>query len=150
MFRGHCHHTIDQKGRISFPARFREQLEARGTSRLVMTPSLFDACLDVYPIAEWEQEVEEELVRNRGLDPDTLRYRRMYVSRAVDVDLDKTGRVLVPQELRSAVGLEREVLWVGSLTKIELWSKAGWERYLSQSPEEYEEFKRNVQERYKQ
>ena len=54
------------------------------------------------------------------------------------------------QELRAAAGLEREVLWVGSLTKIELWSKAGWEQYLSQTPEQYEEFKRNVQERYKQ
>lgn len=149
MFRGHCHHTIDQKGRISFPARFREILEAGGNPRMVMTPALFDSCLDVYPVAAWEQ-VEQELVSNKSLNPDEVRYRRLYVSRAVDVELDKTGRVLVPQELRQAAGLEHEVLWVGSLTKVELWSKASWERYLTQTPEEYEAFKRSVQERYKQ
>lgn len=149
MFRGHCHHTIDQKGRISFPARFREILEAGGNPRMVMTPALFDSCLDVYPVAAWEQ-VEQELVSNKSLNPDEVRYRRLYVSRAVDVELDKTGRVLVPQELRQAVHLEHEVLWVGSLTKVELWSKASWERYLTQTPEEYEAFKRSVQERYKQ
>lgn len=149
MFRGHCHHTIDQKGRISFPARFREILEAGGNTRMVMTPALFDACLDVYPVAAWE-EVERDLVQNKSLDPDEVRYRRLYVSRAVDVELDKTGRVLVPQELRQAARLEHEVLWVGSLTKVELWSQANWERYLSQTPEEYEAFKRSVQERYKQ
>ncbi len=149
MFRGHCHHTIDQKGRISFPARFREILEASGNPRMVMTPALFDACLDVYPVAAWEQ-VEQELVSKKTLDPDEVRYQRLYVSRAVDVELDKTGRVLVPQELRQAARLEHEVLWVGSLTKVELWSKASWERYLTQTPEEYEAFKRSVQERYKQ
>ena len=149
MVRGHCHHTIDQKGRISFPARFREILEASGNPRMVMTPALFDACLDVYPVAAWEQ-VEQELVSKKTLDPDEVRYQRLYVSRAVDVELDKTGRVLVPQELRQAARLEHEVLWVGSLTKVELWSKASWERYLTQTPEEYEAFKRSVQERYKQ
>jgi MraZ protein len=149
MFRGHCHHTIDQKGRISFPARFREILEASGNPRMVMTPALFDGCLDVYPVAAWE-EVERELVSKKSLDPDEVRYQRLYVSRAVDVELDKTGRVLVPQELRQAVRLEHEVLWVGSLTKVELWSKAGWERYVAQSPEEYEAFRRSVQERYRQ
>lgn len=149
MFRGHCHHTIDQKGRISFPARFREILEAGGNPRMVMTPALFDSCLDVYPVPAWEQ-VEQELVSNKSLNPDEVRYRRLYVSRAVDVELDKTGRVLVPQELRQAAHLEHEVLWVGSLTKVELWSKASWERYLTQTPEEYEAFKRSVQERYKQ
>lgn len=116
---------------------------------MVMTPALFDSCLDVYPVAAWEQ-VEQELVSNKSLNPDEVRYRRLYVSRAVDVELDKTGRVLVPQELRQAAGLEHEVLWVGSLTKVELWSKASWERYLTQTPEEYEAFKRSVQERYKQ
>lgn len=149
MFRGHCHHTIDQKGRISFPARFREILEVSGNSRMVITPALFDACLDVYPIAAWEQ-VEQELVQHKSLNPDEVRYRRLYVSRAVDVELDKTGRVLVPQELRHAAGLEHEVLWVGSLTKVELWSRESWDRYLNQTPEEYEAFKRSVQERYKQ
>jgi MraZ protein len=149
MFRGHCHHTIDQKGRISFPARFREILEASGNPRMVMTPALFDGCLDVYPVSAWEQ-VELELVSKKTLDPDEVRYQRLYVSRAVDVELDKTGRVLVPQELRHAARLEHEVLWVGSLTKVELWSKASWERYLTQSPEEYEAFKRSVQERYRQ
>jgi MraZ protein len=149
MFRGHCHHTIDQKGRISFPARFREILEVSGNSRMVITPALFDACLDVYPLAAWEQ-VEQELVQHKSLNPDEVRYRRLYVSRAVDVELDKTGRVLVPQELRQAAGLEHEVLWVGSLTKVELWSRESWDRYLNQTPEEYEAFKRSVQERYKQ
>lgn len=149
MFRGHYHHTIDQKGRVSFPARFRELLEAQGNTRMIMTASVLDLCLDLYPMAEWE-EVEREFVKNKTLNETDIRYRRMYVSRAVDVELDKTGRLLVPQELRVRGGLEHDVLWVGSLTKVELWSKANWERYVTQTPEEYEEFKRSVQERYKQ
>ena len=149
MFRGHCHHTIDQKGRVSFPARFRELLEAQGNPRMIMTASVFDQCLDLYPVAQWEQ-VEREFVQNQSLRDTDVRFRRLYVSRAVDVELDKTGRILVPQELRQHVALDHDVLWVGSLTKVELWAKANWERYLSQTPEEYEEFKRSVQERYKQ
>lgn len=149
MFRGHCHHTIDQKGRVSFPARFRELLEAQGNTRMIMTAAVFDLCLDLYPVAAWER-VERKFAESDTLDEDALRYRRMYVSRAVDVELDKTGRLLVPQELRAYGGLEHDVLWVGSLTKVELWSKANWERYLTQTPEQYQEFKRSVQERYKQ
>jgi MraZ protein len=149
MFRGHCHHTIDQKGRVSFPARFRELLEAQGNTRMIMTASVLDPCLDLYPVSAWEQ-VEREFVQNSTLNETAVRYRRIYVSRAADVELDKTGRLLVPQDLRGHAGLEHDVLWVGSLTKVELWSKANWERYLTQTPEELEQFKRSIQERYKQ
>jgi len=121
VFRGQYEHAIDGKGRTSVPSRFREVLGDQGDSKLVLTTGL-DPCLAAYPMREWEA-FEERLAALPRFDPSVAMIRRIYVSGAVEVDMDKLGRVLVPANLRSYAGLEREALWAGMGKHLELWAK---------------------------
>jgi MraZ protein len=124
MFRGHFEHAIDEKGRTSLPARFREVLAS--DFRLVVTPALGDPCLDVYPMGAWER-LEAKLADLNAFDPQVIEFRRFYVSAAVEVEIDKQGRVLVPPSLREHASLEKSVMWLGHGQKAELWSKESWQ-----------------------
>lgn len=121
MFRGRYEHAIDAKGRTSLPSRFREVLAANGESRLVLTTGL-DPCLVAYPMKEWTA-FEERLSKLPQFDPNVAMLRRIYVSGAIDCDLDKLGRLLIPQGLRAHAGLDREALWAGMGRHVELWAK---------------------------
>jgi MraZ protein len=125
MFGGHYEHTIDAKGRTSLPARFRHVLPAAGDLRLVMAPALRDPCLDVYPMAGWK-ELEERVARLPRWDRDLVLFRRRYLSAAVECEIDRHGRVALPQSLRRPAALEREVVWAGVGDKMELWSRERW------------------------
>lgn len=120
MFRGHYEHAIDGKGRTSVPSRFREVLGADET-RLVITTGL-DPCLVAYPMKEWT-DFEERLSALPRFDPSVAMIRRIYVSGAVEADVDKLGRVLIPAGLREYAGLERNALWAGMGKHLELWAK---------------------------
>ena len=126
MFRGHYEHAIDAKGRTSLPARFRHALPDGGDGRLVLAPALADRCLDVYPMRAWE-EFEEKVARLPKWDRDTVLLRRRYVSAAVECELDRHGRVLIPAPLRDHASLVKDVLWAGVGTTVELWSRERWE-----------------------
>jgi MraZ protein len=130
VFRGQYAHAIDEKGRTSVPSRFREVLAAVGESRLVITAGL-DPCLVVYPMKEW-LAFEERLARLPSFDPSVATIRRLYVSGAVEVELDKVGRLLIPQTLRERAGLEREALWAGMGHHLELWSRERFEAMRAQ------------------
>ncbi len=120
MFRGQYEHAIDAKGRTSVPAKFRDLLEPAG-GRLILTRGL-EPCLVCWPMREW-LAFEERLAALPQFDPSVAMIRRIYVSGAVDLEIDKLGRVLVPKELRDAAGLDREALWAGMGRHVELWSK---------------------------
>ena len=127
MFRGHYEHTIDAKGRTSLPSRFRQALPAAGDTRLVLTPALEPGtCLDAYPMAEWEALEAKVATLNRW-DRDVVLFRRRYISAAVEVDIDKSGRILIPAHLRDRAGLKKEALWAGVGSTMELWAKERWE-----------------------
>jgi MraZ protein len=122
VFRGQYAHAIDEKGRTSLPSRFREILAAQGESRLVLTMGI-DPCLAAYPMKEW-LAFEERLAKLPRFDPSVAMIRRLYVSSAIEIELDKVGRVLVPQTLRERAGLDKgEALWAGMGPHLELWSK---------------------------
>ena len=121
MFRGRYEHTIDGKGRTSLPARFREVLAGAGESRLVVTTGLEPCCV-AYPMREWEA-FEERLSRLPSFDPSVAMLKRIYVSGAIECDLDKLGRLLLPSSLREHAGITREVLWAGMGKHVELWDK---------------------------
>jgi len=125
MFRGHFEHAIDDKGRTSLPARFRDVLAPTGELKLVVTPALGDPCLDVYPMKAWEA-LEEKLSSLNAFDPQVIDFRRFYVSAAVECELDKQGRVLIPPSLREHATIEKSVLWAGHGQKAELWSREQW------------------------
>ncbi|MFW6066971.1 MAG: division/cell wall cluster transcriptional repressor MraZ, partial [Myxococcota bacterium] len=120
MFRGRYEHAIDAKGRTSLPSRFREVLAAGGETRLVLTTGL-EPCVVAYTMSEW-LGFEERLSKLPQFDPNVQMLRRIYVSGAVECDLDRVGRVLIPQTLRDHAQLGREALWAGMGNHIELWS----------------------------
>ena len=145
LFRGHYEHSIDAKGRTSLPARFRHVLSA-GDQRLVITPGLADPCLDVYPMQAWEA-FEQRVAQLPKWDRDTVLLRRRYVSAAVECELDRHGRVLVPASLREHAGLSKEVLWAGVGTTIELWSRQRWSDAQSLSDDELDRWRMAIAEK---
>jgi MraZ protein len=145
MFRGQFTHSVDAKGRGSLPSRFRDVVARDGDTRLVVTPAPFDPCLHVFPLRAWE-EFEQKVAELPSLDPHIVRFRRLYVSAAVECDLDRANRVLVPPHLRSKAGLEKEALWAGMGKCIELWSKPRFDAALELPPEEEAAFQRAVLE----
>jgi MraZ protein len=126
VFRGQYEHTVDGKGRTSLPARFREVLTTLGESRLVITMAFDTHCLVAYPMREWEA-FEERLAKLPSFDKDVIALKRRYVSPAVECDIDKLGRLLLPSKLRDYAHLTRDVLWAGMGKNIELWDKARFE-----------------------
>ncbi|MCL5257208.1 MAG: division/cell wall cluster transcriptional repressor MraZ [Chloroflexi bacterium] len=120
MFLGRYEHSIDAKGRIAVPAKFREGL--RGG--LVVTRGI-DTCLTIYPLAEW-QPLAEKVNSLSITDPDARNLRRMFFASAVDSELDAQGRLILPPHLRSFAQLESDVIVVGMNTYIEIWSNGKW------------------------
>jgi MraZ protein len=145
MFRGQFLHSIDKKGRVSLPARFREALALDGPPRFILTPAPFDPCLHLHPLSAWE-EFELEIAKLPRLDPNVVRLRRIYVSAAIECEPDRAGRVLVPPHFRERAGLEKDVLWAGMGRTVELWAKPRWDEELQMSEDERESFQRAVTE----
>ncbi|MGB3051550.1 MAG: division/cell wall cluster transcriptional repressor MraZ [Polyangiales bacterium] len=125
MFRGRYEHAIDSKGRTSVPSRFREVMTAHGDSQLVLTTGL-DSCLVAYPMAEW-LAFERRLSELPQFDAEVVTLKRIYVSGAVECEVDKVGRLLIPAALRKHAGLQRDALWAGMGSYIELWAKESFE-----------------------
>lgn len=127
MFRGRFSHTIDPKGRLSIPAKFREALEQEyGEKRLVVVPN--DYCLEVRPFKEWER-IEEKVKALAQMDPDVQKFNRLYISRAVDVVVDGQGRIQLTPEYRARAALVKDVILVGGVGKFEIWNKERFEEY---------------------
>lgn len=140
MFRGQFEHAIDAKGRTSFPSRFRDVLAAGNDLRLVLTRALFDRCLHLYPMRAWE-ELEAKIAEMPQFEPNVVAFRRMYLSAAVECELDKQGRILVPPSLRDHAELGKDVIWAGMGRTAELWSKERWQAAQSMSEAELQSFK---------
>ncbi len=117
---GEYDHSIDTKGRIIVPAKFRESLG----EEFVVTQGL-DGCLFVYPNSEWDNFVTE--LKNLPGNKEARQLQRYFMAGAANLDVDKQGRILIPSKLREAAGLEKDVVFVGVLSKIEIWSKERWE-----------------------
>ena len=121
MFMGEYNHTIDAKGRLIIPSRFRELLG----EEFVLTKGL-DGCLSIYPMDEWEA-FEMKLRALPLTNKNARTFSRFFVAGAAMCELDKQGRILVPQTLREFAGLDKDVVLTGNLNRIEIWSKEKWE-----------------------
>ena len=139
MFRGRYEHTMTDKGRVSMPAKFREVCKEKyGDETFVITN--FDKCLVAYPMKEWS-EIERKVSELPQFKQEVISFLRYLMGGAVDCPLDGQGRVLIPQPLRNHARLNKEVVLVGMLTRIEIWAKEVWE--VEQSERAYEEFKKS-------
>lgn len=120
MFMGTYDHSIDTKGRVIVPAKFREAL---GDS-FVVTLGL-DGCLFVYPNEEWEDFVNQ--LKELPGSKEARKLQRYFMAGAAPCDVDKQGRVLIPSNLREKAGLEKDIVFVGVMSKIEIWSRQRWD-----------------------
>ncbi len=125
MFRGANKVTLDAKGRMAMPARYRDTLVERSEGRLVATVDRADRCLLIYPLPDWE-EIERKLMRLPTLNPQARRLQRLMVGHATDLELDSHGRVLVPPKLREYAGLTRQAMLIGQGSRFELWDEQHW------------------------
>lgn len=120
MFMGEYNHTIDAKGRIIVPAKFREALG----NEFVVTLGL-DGCLFLYPNDEWKSFVLQ--LKELPGSKEARQLQRYFMAGAATCEVDKQGRILIPANLREKALLEKDIVFVGVLTKIEIWSKERWE-----------------------
>jgi transcriptional regulator MraZ len=140
VFSGRFDHAIDDKGRVSIPARFRELLQREGHDRLFITNFYYsgERCLEVYPPAEWEKFVAQISSKNR-FDSVVQKFEAFYIGGAYEVPVDRQGRVLVPPKQREWAGLVREVTFSALRDHFQLWDKAVLERVLRASEEELQD-----------
>jgi len=116
--------SLDAKGRLAIPTRYRERLTTRADGHLVATVDR-DYCLLIYPLPDWE-EIERKLVRLPALNKQARRLQRLMVGYATELELDSHGRILLPKELREFAGLERQAMLIGQGNKFELWNEERW------------------------
>lgn len=135
-FEGRSRHTLDEKGRLAIPARFREVLNQKGDSSLVVTN--LNNCLVAFAMRDWQSRVKEKAVNLPLFDNAATTYLRYFVSGAVECPL-KQNRILIPPDLRNLAGLTKEVVLVGSLTRFEIWDRLRWEEEFERIKETFPE-----------
>ncbi|NLK71575.1 MAG: division/cell wall cluster transcriptional repressor MraZ [Clostridiales bacterium] len=123
MFIGEYQHSIDTKGRIIIPSRFREELGFK----FILTKGL-DNCLFIYPMDEWKN-FEDKLKQLPLTSKDARAFVRHFFSGAIECEVDKQGRITIPQHLREHAKIDKEVITIGVSTRVEVWDKDEWERY---------------------
>ncbi|MGB2064622.1 division/cell wall cluster transcriptional repressor MraZ [Marinomonas gallaica] len=136
MFRGIHQVSVDAKGRMSLPARLRDEFLQYDESGLIVTIDPMSRCLLLYPLQEWEQ-IQEKLDRLPTFNPQARRLQRLLVGHATDLELDSAGRVLLPSPLREFAKIERKSTLLGQGKKLEIWGLEEWEtqreEYLSEA-----------------
>ncbi len=125
MFRGANKVTLDAKGRMVMPTRYRERIQERSEGQLVVTVDR-DQCLLIYPLTDWE-EIERRLMALPTLNDQSRRLQRLMVGHATDVTLDGHGRLLLAPKLREFAHLERNAVLIGQGNRFELWDEARWD-----------------------
>ncbi len=125
MFRGSSFHTIDNKGRVIIPARFRDIIKNDGTNAVMV--SGMDNCLVAYPLNEWSK-IEKRILSLAEKSHSMRRFRRVFIGGAHECPCDKQERILIPPPLRSYAQLEKDIVLVGVLDHFEVWSRNSWEQ----------------------
>ncbi len=126
MFRGVNNISLDAKGRMAIPTRYRELIEERCAGQLVITIDTEERCLLLYPIQDWES-LERDLARLPSFNKVARRVQRLLVGHATDVELDTSGRLLVPPPLRQFASLDKKAVLIGQGRKFELWGEETWQ-----------------------
>lgn len=129
MFRGATSISIDSKGRIAIPTRYRAELLAQHSGTLVCTVDIRQPCLLLYPLHQWEI-VEQKLLALSNFDPMQRRIQRVMQGFATECEMDAAGRILLSPTLRQHAGLEQQIMLVGQLNKFEIWQEQQWQQQI--------------------
>lgn len=133
MFIGEYQHTLDSKNRVIMPAKFREKLG----DRFVMTKGL-DNCLFIYSESEWSI-VEEKLKSLPMTSKDARAFVRFFFAGATECEVDKQGRMVIPNNLKEFARIDKELVIIGVSTRIEIWSREEWNKFNSDANISYED-----------
>ncbi len=135
MFRGVNPINLDAKGRMAIPARYRQQIQAGCEGCLVATIDTEERCLLLYPLHEWEQ-IQQKIEALPSFNPAARRIQRLLIGHATDLEMDGSGRLLLPAPLRDYAQLDKKVVLLGQGRKFEIWSEELWnqtrEQYLKE------------------
>lgn len=137
MFYGEHDHTIDRKGRLIIPSRFRQVLKEHYGDRCVVTRGL-DRCLFLFPEDEWRTQ-ESKFRALSFTKQEARRFNRFYFSGAAELGFDRQGRVLIPPYLKEYAGIKRDVVLVGVSNRIEIWDREEWKKFYEEFKESYEQ-----------
>ena len=125
MFRGSSFHTIDTKGRIIIPTRFRDVIKADGADRVMV--SRIDNCVVAYTMEKWRR-LEDEVLSLPKPSARMRRFRRVFIGGAFECSCDKQDRILIPSTLRAYASLDKDIALVGALERFEIWSRENWDK----------------------
>ena len=138
MFIGEYSHNLDQKGRLIIPSRFRDELHAS-----FMLSRGLDGCLTIYSLDQW-YKIFEEIEKLPFTNKDKRNYVRVLTSNASECTLDNQGRILVPSNLASSVGIKKECVVIGANDHVEIWDKEAWDSYYDEASKNFEEVAENL------
>ncbi|MBK5261400.1 MAG: division/cell wall cluster transcriptional repressor MraZ [Peptostreptococcaceae bacterium] len=140
MLMGKYQNSIDLKSRMIVPAKYREELGFK----FVLTRGI-DKCLYIYPASEWEQFMKK-LSELPSSDSNVRAFIRHFYANAIETEIDKQGRIIIPQELREYANIEKDLVTVGLLNKIEIWSKEEWGKAENKTELESSDFAQKMAE----
>jgi MraZ protein len=138
VFSGKYEYSIDDKGRLSIPARFRETMSANHEGKLYVT-NLLGGCLIAYPEREWDR-VQEKLASHSGME--VRDFQRVFFSGVSECTFDRLGRILIPQSLRNDAGIKKNVVIIGIIKKLEIWAEEAWTDFFQKARGEEEKLQR--------
>ena len=137
MFYGEYEHSLDRKGRLIFPSKFRQVSQENYIERFYITRGL-DRCLFVFTEEEWKLQ-EQKFKSLPFTKAEARKFNRLYFSGACEIVLDKQGRALIPKYLKEYAGIERQVVIVGVANRIEIWSQKYWKEFYEKTQGDYED-----------
>lgn len=137
MFYGEYHHSLDSKDRVIIPSRYREIFKDNYSENLFINKGL-DKCLFLFTEEDWKNQ-EKKFSNHSFTNADSRKFNRLFFSGAVDVTLDRQGRVLIPGYLKKYAEIKQDVVIIGASNRIEIWSKDHWEKFYESSVTDYEE-----------
>ena len=137
MFYGEFEHSIDKKGRLIVPSKFRESFKEYDIEKLYITRGL-DRCLFMFTENEWKSQ-ESKFKSVSFTKSEARRFNRMYFAGAIQIECDKQGRILIPKYLKDYAGIKRDVMIIGVSNRIEVWAKESWQDYYNISKESFED-----------
>ncbi|MCS7053438.1 MAG: division/cell wall cluster transcriptional repressor MraZ [Ignavibacterium sp.] len=142
MFRGQYSYFLDDMGRIAIPAKLRKEFKPEAQKTIIVVKG-FSKCIDLYPLDEWKK-IEEKLLQLNTFNELHTKFIRMVSSNVTERKMDNQARIVLPKNLLEYAQIEKEVMIIGALKKIEVWNPKVFDDYLKNTPETYEEIAAKV------